>query len=240
MACRWLVLSLCILGPQAFGLHHTYSRETCLKNSVTLAEDGLCKGKGIRLLSGGLRLRGGARAKDDDDSEEEAKWKGKAVKLDAPVKAEAKKPEPAAVVQEPEPKPVVVPAAEEKKEEVKEAEAEVKAEEPEATARERAAPAISPEMVMQMNEKLWEAAVDGNEPQAEKAIKGGANVNAFCRGPEKYVHLTPAFFSDGNLFEYTFCFPRHTHTMMEPHQTHTLTHSIYVCIHVCMYMYIPL
>jgi hypothetical protein len=151
-----------------------------------MAEDGLCKGKGIRLLSGGgLRLRGGAKTQDDDDSEEEAKWKGKAVKLDAPVKTETKKPEPV-VVHEPEPQPVV-----EKKEEEKEPETQAK-EEPEILSRERAAPAISPEMVMQMNEKLWEAAVDGNEPQAEKAIKGGANVNAFCRGPDRYAHFSPA------------------------------------------------
>jgi outer membrane biosynthesis protein TonB len=179
MACLRLVLALCILGSHVFGLHYSSVPGQRLKPSVSLAEDAnQCKGAGIRLVGNGLRLRGGAREKDDEDSEEEAKWKGKAAKLEekkAPVKAEPKEPEP--VVQEPKPEPVV-----EKKEEITTESTEPKEAEEEVKEQKRPA-VVSPELVQQMNEKLWEAAIDGNEPQVEKAIKGGANVNSFCRGP---------------------------------------------------------
>ena len=46
-------------------------------------------------------------------------------------------------------------------------------------------PPPTPEMIRMMNERLWEAALEGNEPLAQKALDGGANVNAFCRGPDK-------------------------------------------------------
>ena len=57
-----------------------------------------------------------------------------------------------------------------------------------ATALEKPPP--SPEMIQSMNYRLWEAARDGNEPLVEKALKAGANVNAFCRGPDKWMNIS--------------------------------------------------
>lgn len=45
-------------------------------------------------------------------------------------------------------------------------------------------------MIRMMNERLWEAALEGNEPLAQKAIDGGANVNAWCRGPDKWINIS--------------------------------------------------
>lgn len=45
-------------------------------------------------------------------------------------------------------------------------------------------------MIQSMNYRLWEAARDGNEPLVEKALKAGANVNAFCRGPDKWMNIS--------------------------------------------------
>lgn len=46
-------------------------------------------------------------------------------------------------------------------------------------------PPLDPEMVRKMNKMLMEAALDGNEPLVDKALKNGANVNAFIRGPDR-------------------------------------------------------
>jgi hypothetical protein len=51
-------------------------------------------------------------------------------------------------------------------------------------------PPPSPEVVQSMNFRLWEAARDGNEPLVDKALKAGANINAFCRGPDKWMNIS--------------------------------------------------
>ena len=51
-------------------------------------------------------------------------------------------------------------------------------------------PKPTPEMVRQMNERMWEAAQEGNEPLLAKALAGGANVNAFCRGPDRWLNIS--------------------------------------------------
>ena len=51
-------------------------------------------------------------------------------------------------------------------------------------------PKPTPEMVRQMNERMWEAAQEGNEPLLAKALAGGANVNAFCRGPDRCLDIS--------------------------------------------------
>ena len=47
-----------------------------------------------------------------------------------------------------------------------------------------APPPLTPEQLQALNQRLWEAAADGNEPLVDKVLKAGANVNAFCRGPD--------------------------------------------------------
>lgn len=51
-------------------------------------------------------------------------------------------------------------------------------------------PPPSPEMLQMLNERLWEAAREGNEPMAQKALDGGASASAFCRGPNKWVNIS--------------------------------------------------
>ena len=51
-------------------------------------------------------------------------------------------------------------------------------------------PKPTPEIVQQMNERMWEAAQEGNEPLLAKALAGGANVNAFCRGPDRWLNIS--------------------------------------------------
>ncbi|KAJ1474836.1 hypothetical protein T484DRAFT_1910747 [Baffinella frigidus] len=51
-------------------------------------------------------------------------------------------------------------------------------------------PPLTPEMVQKLNERLWEAAAEGNEPMIQKALDGGACVNAYCRGPDKWVNIS--------------------------------------------------
>ena len=51
-------------------------------------------------------------------------------------------------------------------------------------------PKPTPEIVRQMNERMWEAAQEGNEPLLAKALAGGANVNAFCRGPDRCLDIS--------------------------------------------------
>ena len=51
-------------------------------------------------------------------------------------------------------------------------------------------PKPTPEIVRQMNERMWEAAQEGNEPLLAKALAGGANVNAFCRGPDRWLNIS--------------------------------------------------
>ena len=52
------------------------------------------------------------------------------------------------------------------------------------------APPLTPEIIQSMNFRLWEAARDGNEPLVDKALRAGANVNSFCRGPDKWINIT--------------------------------------------------
>ncbi|EKX50023.1 hypothetical protein GUITHDRAFT_104421 [Guillardia theta CCMP2712] len=54
----------------------------------------------------------------------------------------------------------------------------------------RAPKVIPPEVVQQMNYKMWEAAIEGNEPLFVKAVESGANVNAFCRLKDKWKNIT--------------------------------------------------
>ena len=51
-------------------------------------------------------------------------------------------------------------------------------------------PKPTPEVVRQMNERMWEAAQEGNEPLLAKVLAGGANVNAFCRGPDRWLNIS--------------------------------------------------
>jgi len=51
-------------------------------------------------------------------------------------------------------------------------------------------PKPTPEVIRQMNERMWEAAQEGNEPLLAKVLAGGANVNAFCRGPDRWLNIS--------------------------------------------------
>ena len=51
-------------------------------------------------------------------------------------------------------------------------------------------PPPTPEVVRQMNERMWEAAQEGNEPLLAKVLAAGADVNAFCRGPDRWLNIS--------------------------------------------------
>ena len=51
-------------------------------------------------------------------------------------------------------------------------------------------PKPTPDVVRQMNERMWEAAQEGNEPLLAKVLAAGANVNAFCRGPDRWLNIS--------------------------------------------------
>lgn len=139
------------------------------------------------------RLRGGGMSEDEEDSEDtRPTFKGSGAKLaeaaPAPAAgsaATAKEDEEvsgsAAAAQEGGADAADdTGAGEDADAKMGEGEEEVEGEE----AVEEKAP-LEPEMVRKMNKMLMEASLDGNEPLVDKALKNGANVNAFIRGPDR-------------------------------------------------------
>ena len=133
---------------------------------------------------GMLRLRGGVLASDEESTESS--------KADKPNKQAEETPLPAAAA-----------VVEDKSSEASDVEMKTESghgEESEAggegeeggqsEAEVMQRPPPTPEIVRQMNERMWEAAQEGNEPLLAKVLAGGANVNAFCRGPDRWLNIS--------------------------------------------------